>query len=273
MPSQYRPQILGWIGDLDKGSKNISGADDRLLYANDNYCAFLRKTSSDQVFYLCISTIIIVCLFPAIYIFFLLIFDFNPETESFIFITIITLFLTCIFALYISIPELYQNLFTRKGSPIIFNRKTNKVYINESYFFNFTSFKNPIHFLKPNKKRIKEYDWTDLHGVVVHNFSTYSLNTTILMVCEPGTHKTIDHVLLDPLRNGIGSYQVWGWVNNFMCFNDLISLNDGKYTWEQETPFKKDIIQDQGWPEWMVEAFNALSPEHLTEIKQKYHVQ
>ena len=273
MPSQYRPQLLGWIDDLDKGTNYLSGADDRLLYANDNYCAFLRKTSSDQIFYLCISTIIIVCLFPAIYIFFLLIFDFNPETESFIFITIITLFLTCIFALYISIPELYQNLFTRKGSPIIFNRKTNKVYINESYFFNFTSFKNPIHFLKPNKKRIKEYDWTDLHGVVVHNFSTYSLNTTILMVCEPGTHKTIDHVLLDPLRNGIGSYQVWGWVNNFMCFNDLISLNDGKYTWEQETPFKKDIIQDQGWPEWMVEAFNALSPEHLTEIKQKYHVQ
>ncbi|OTP80978.1 DUF6708 domain-containing protein [Gilliamella apicola] len=273
MPSQYRPQILGWIDDLDKGTNYLSGADDRLLYANDNYCAFLRKTSSDQIFYLCISTIIIVCLFPAIYIFFLLIFDFNPETESFIFITIITLFLTCIFALYISIPELYQNLFTRKGSPIIFNRKTNKVYINESYFFNFTSFKNPIHFLQPNKKRIKEYDWTDLHGVVVHNFSTYSLNTTILMVCEPGTHKTIDHVLLDPLRNGIGSYQVWGWVNNFMCFNDLIGLNDGKYTWEQETPFKKDIIQDQGWPEWMVEAFNALSPEHLTEIKQKYHVQ
>ena len=273
MPSQYRPQLLGWIDDLDKGTNYLSGADDRLLYANDNYCAFLRKTSSDQIFYLCISTIIIVCLFPAIYIFFLLIFDFNPETESFIFITIITLFLTCIFALYISIPELYQNLFTRKGSPIIFNRKTNKVYINESYFFNFTSFKNPIHFLQPNKKRIKEYDWADLHGVVVHNFSTYSLNTTILMVCEPGTHKTIDHVLLDPLRYGIGSYQVWGWVNNFMCFNDLISLNDGKYTWEQETPFKKDIIQDQGWPEWMVEAFNALSPEHLTEIKQKYHVQ
>ncbi|KES14404.1 putative membrane protein (DUF2207), partial [Gilliamella apicola SCGC AB-598-B02] len=134
MPSQYRPQLLGWIDDLDKGTNYLSGADDRLLYANDNYCAFLRKTSSDQIFYLCISTIIIVCLFPAIYIFFLLIFDFNPETESFIFITIITLFLTCIFALYISIPELYQNLFTRKGSPIIFNRKTNKVYINESYF-------------------------------------------------------------------------------------------------------------------------------------------
>ncbi|OTP80977.1 hypothetical protein [Gilliamella apicola] len=60
MPSQYRPQILGWIGDLDKGSKNISGADDRLLYANDNYCAFLRKTSSDQIFYLCISLICII---------------------------------------------------------------------------------------------------------------------------------------------------------------------------------------------------------------------
>ncbi|MBI0028159.1 hypothetical protein H3S88_02880 [Gilliamella sp. B14448G11] len=274
MPSQYRPQILGWIGDLDKGSKNISGADDRLLYANDNYCAFLRKTSSDQIFYLCISgiiTFLLIFIIPvSIYLLTLIKIDSNSHKAIFLIPLIIILF---VITLYLMIPELYQNLFTRKGSPIIFNRKTNKVYINESYFFNFTSFKNPIHFLQPNKKRIKEYDWTNLHGVVVHNFSTYSLNTTILMVCEPGTHKTIDHVLLDPLRNGIGSYQVWGWVNNFMCFNDLISLNDGKYTWEQETPFKKDIIQDQGWPEWMVEAFNALSPEHLTEIKQKYHVQ
>ena len=43
MLSQYRPQLLGWIDDLDKGPKNISGADDRLLYANDNYCVSLRK--------------------------------------------------------------------------------------------------------------------------------------------------------------------------------------------------------------------------------------
>ena len=274
MPSQYRPQLLGWIDDLDKGTNYLSGADDRLLYANDNYCAFLRKTSSDQVFYLCISgtiTFLLIFIIPvSIYLLTLIKIDSNSHKAIFLIPLIIILF---VITLYLMIPELYQNLFTRKGSPIIFNRKTNKVYINESYFFNFTSFKNPIHFLQPNKKRIKEYDWADLHGVVVHNFSTYSLNTTILMVCEPGTHKTIDHVLLDPLRYGIGSYQVWGWVNNFMCFNDLISLNDGKYTWEQETPFKKDIIQDQGWPEWMVEAFNALSPEHLSEIKQKYHVQ
>ena len=274
MPSQYRPQILGWIDDLDKGTNYLSGADDRLLYANDNYCAFLRKTSSDQVFYLFIFTIVIISYFLiiAIYIYFFDVLIIKENIEIFLVITSCLLIYTI--GMYLTfISEFYQNLFTRRGCPIIFNRKTNKVYINESYFFNFTSFKNPIHFLQPNKKRIKEYDWADLHGVVVHNFSTYSLNTTILMVCEPGTHKTIDHVLLDPLRYGIGSYQVWGWVNNFMCFNDLISLNDGKYTWEQETPFKKDIIQDQGWPEWMVEAFNALSPEHLSEIKQKYHVQ
>ena len=274
MPSQYRPQILGWIGDLGKGTNYFSGADDRLLYANDNYCAFLRKTSSDQIFYFCISffcSVLMIFMIPALsYGLTFIRFD----SEGKLFFSILFFILVCfILVLYLMIPELYQNLFTRKGSPIILNRKTKKVYINESYFFNFTSFKNPIHFLHPNKKRIKEYDWEDLHGIVVHNFSTYPLCTTILMVCEPGTHKTIDHVLLDPLRYGIGSYQVWGWVNNFMCFNDLISLNDGKYTWEQETPFKKDIIQGQGWPEWMVEAFNALSPEHLAEIKQKYHVQ
>ena len=275
MPSQYRPQILGWIDDLDKGTNYLSGPDDRLLYANDNYCAFLRKTSSDQIFYLCISgiiTILLIFVIP-VSIYLLTLINIDSISHMAIFMIPYIIIICFVITLYLMIPELYQNFFTRKGSPIILNRKTKKVYINESYFFNFTSFKNPIHFLHPNKKRIKEYDWADLHGVVVHNFSTYSLNTTILMVCEPGTHKTIDHVLLDPLRNGIGSYQVWGWVNNFMCFNDLISLNDGKYTWEQETPFKKDIIQGQGWPEWMVEAFNALSPEHLIEIKQKYHVQ
>ena len=274
MPSQYRPQILGWIDDLDKGRNYLSGPDDRLLYANDNYCAFLRKTSSDQIFYLFIFTIVIISYFLiiAIYIYFFEVLIIKENTEIFLVITLCLLIYTI--GMYLTfISEFYQNLFTRRGCPIIFNRKTQKVYINESYFFNFTSFKNPIHFLHPNKKRIKEYDWADLHGVVVHNFSTYSLNTTILMVCEPGTYKTIDHVLLDPLRYGVGSYLVWGWVNNFMCFNDLISLNDGKYSWEQETPFKKDIIQGQGWPEWMVEAFNALSPEHLAEIKQKYHVQ
>ena len=78
--------------------------------------------------------------------------------------------------------------------------------------------------------------------------------------------------MLDPLRAGIGSYLVWGWVNNFMCANDLISLNDGKYKWEQETQFKQEIIEGQGWPDWMVEAFNATTHDELTKIKQKYNV-
>lgn len=35
---------------------------------------------------------------------------------------------------------------------------------------------------------------------------------------------------------------------------------------------KKEIIQGQGWPEWMVEAFNASTLDELAEIKQKHHV-
>ena len=276
MPSKYQPQILGWIGDLDKGGNYLTGADQRLLYANDNYCVFIRKTLFDQLFYLslcfillCISSLIL--FFGAKLCHLLLGFTMKEDLTVFIIITIGLI--TCIFALYaIVIPCLFQNLFTRKGSPIIFNRKTRKVYVNESYFFNFKVLRNPLTFLHPNKKRIKEYDWADLHGVVVHNYSRYSLNSTILMVCKPNTNKTIDHIMLDPLRNGIGSYQVWGWVNNFMCANDLISLNDGKYKWEQETQFKKEIIEGQGWPEWMVEAFNATTHDELADIKQKYNV-
>ncbi|MCX8616812.1 hypothetical protein J3U42_00195 [Gilliamella sp. B2923] len=272
MPSKYQPQISGWIGDLVKGGNYLTGADERLLYANDNFCAFIRKTLSNQFLYLCIFLIVFVCLIPVIYVCILLMIDFYTEKEDSILFLIIFIQIISLFAIYVSIPEIYQNLFTRRGSPIIFNRKTGKVYVNESYFFNFKVLRNPLTFLHPNKKRIKEYDWTDLHGVVVHNFSRYSLNSTILMVCKPNTHKTIDHIMLDPLRNGIGSYQVWGWVNNFMCANDLISFNDGKYKWEQETQFKKEIIKGQGWPEWMVEAFNASTLDELAEIKRKYNI-
>ncbi|OCG21131.1 hypothetical protein A9G11_09355 [Gilliamella sp. wkB108] len=272
MPSKYRPQILGWIGDLDKGTQYITGADDRLLYANDNYCAFIRKIKSDQIFYLCIFSFVAIGLIPIMILWLLLIFVYNIYNQLHITILGVSAFIICFIAFYVIIPEVYQNLFTRRGSPIIFNRKTGKVYVNESYFFNFKVLRNPLTFFHPNKKRIKEYDWAYLQGVVVHNFSNYSLNTTILMVCKPHTHKTIDHILLDPARVGVGSYMVWGWVNNFMCCNDLINLNAGKYKSEQEIQFKKEIIKGQGWPEWMVEAFNATSQSELAEIKQKYHV-
>ncbi|MWP47681.1 DUF6708 domain-containing protein [Gilliamella sp. Pas-s27] len=273
MPSQYQPQIFGWISDLEKGGNYLTGADQRLLYANDSYCAFIRKTNSDQIFYLCMSLFLSISMFFVIpgLSYGLMIFKITSETE-FVFYVLVVILICFILVLYLMIPECYQNLFTRRGSPIIFNRKTGKVYINESYFFNFKVLRNPLTFLHPNKKRIKEYDWAHLQGVVVHNFSRYSLNTTILMVCKPHTHKTIDHILLDPLRAGIGSYLVWGWVNNFMCANKLAGLNDGKYKWEQETQFKEKIIKGQGWPEWMVEAFNATSQAELAEIKQRHNI-
>ncbi|KES12711.1 hypothetical protein GASC598B02_000140, partial [Gilliamella apicola SCGC AB-598-B02] len=36
--------------------------------------------------------------------------------------------------------------------------------------------------------------------------------------------------------------------------------------------FKQDMIEGEGWPEWMVEAFNATSLEELAVIKQKYNI-
>ena len=103
MPSQYRPQILGWIGDLDKGSKNISGADDRLLYANDNYCAFLRKTSSDQIFYLCVFTIAFILSIPLIYLSITIILDLDLDSDedTLIFITFIVMLIASFVGLYL----------------------------------------------------------------------------------------------------------------------------------------------------------------------------
>ena len=43
MPSKYRPQIFGWFDDLDKiASYKYESHNDRLIYANNNYCAFIR---------------------------------------------------------------------------------------------------------------------------------------------------------------------------------------------------------------------------------------
>ncbi|MCX8693463.1 hypothetical protein J3U07_03285, partial [Gilliamella sp. B2881] len=194
MPSKYQPQILGWIGDLDKGSNYLTGADQRLLYANDNYCAFIRLVLSTKIFYIFIYTIALILGIGTIILCLDLILNFNSNTEKIILNLGIFIFFVTWFALYLVIPLLYQTLFSHRGSPIIFNRKTGKVYVNESYFFNFKVLRNPLTFLLPNKKRIKEYDWAYLQGVVVHNFSRYSLNSTILMVCKPNTNKTIDHI-------------------------------------------------------------------------------
>ncbi|TEA27385.1 DUF6708 domain-containing protein [Candidatus Schmidhempelia bombi] len=272
MPSKYRPQLFGWIGDLDKGPRSIPLHDDRLIYANDNYCAFRRKTLSDQIFYLFISFIALILGCAATIVGFWLIIDFNPETQTImLFTAVIGTILSCAIV-YIMIPELYQNLFTRRGSPIIFNRKTNKVYVNESYFFNFKFWRNPLTFLLPAKRRIKEYDWDDLHGVVIHNYSRNALTTTILMVCKLGTRQTIDHILLDPAHAGSGSTYVWGWINSFMDFYPSAKINDGQYISDEEAQFKRKVIEGQRWPEWMIEAFNATSPAVLAKIKRRYNV-
>ena len=269
MPSKYRPQIIGWFDDLDKIADTYTWAsyNDRLIYANNNYCAFIRKTFNDKFFYSClyfvgsILMIILVVGCP------LLIFGFNDYK-----LTLIGIFgfITCSFALYLSIPEFYQNAFSRRGSPIIFNRQTGKVYVNESYFFNFKVRRQLKLFLQPKKRRIQEYNWQDMHGVIIH--SGIGLVTTVLMECQPGTHKVIDHVMLDPVRDSTRIKFVWGWINSFMKFYESANIDGGKYKTAEEAKFKKDIIEGEGWPEWMVEAFNATSLEELAVIKQKYNI-
>ncbi|WP_430876422.1 DUF6708 domain-containing protein, partial [Gilliamella sp. G0441] len=139
-------------------------------------------------------------------------------------------------------------------------------------FFSFRFWYNPLVFLHPNKRRIKEYDWEDLHGVVIHNYSPYSLVSDILMVCKPGTNQTIDHIMFDPARKGVGSHLIWGWANNYMIFDKLADSSRSIYPTDQEDKFKRKIINGQGWPKWMIEAFNATTLDELAEIKQKYQV-
>ena len=272
MPSKYRPQILGWFGDLDKGPHSVPLHDRRLIFANDNYCAFIRQEHNDKIFYTCLyfisiilaNGIIIGCLWLAV------LHD-NSKIE-FVDLVVIVCFVTCCFGLYLAIPEFYQNAFSRLGNPIIFNRKTGKVYVNENYFFNFKILRHPKVFLQPKKRRIQEYDWNDMHGVIIHNFSRNALTSTVLMVCQPGTHQVIDHVMLDPARPATGRMFVWCWINSFMVNYESADIDDGEYKTDEEAKFKEDMIEGEGWPEWMVEAFNATSLEELAVIKQKYNI-
>jgi hypothetical protein len=272
MPSKYRPQIFGWFGDLDKGPRLVPLHDDRLSYANNNYCAFIRKIPSDQVFYLCIYIIAVILLCSAVVILSILTYLCDPILETNMFLAALSGVILCFIAMYFVIPEIYHNLFSHRGSPIIFNRKTSKVYVNESDFFNFKFLRHPVVFLQPKKRRIKEYDWDDLHGVIIHNMSRNALSSTVLMVCQPGTHQVIDHIMLDPARAGAGSTFVWGWINSFMVYYKSANINDGEYKSDQEAEFKAHRINGQGWPEWMVEAFNATSQKELAEIKQRHHI-
>ena len=272
MPSKYRPQIVGWFGDLDKGPHSLPLHDDRLIYANDNYCAFIRQEHNDQIFYTCLYFIAIILLNVTIIgCVWLAVLHDNSKIE-FVDLVVIACFITSLFALNYAIPEFYQNAFSRLGSPIIFNRKTGKVYVNESYFFNFKILRHPKVFLQPKKRRIQEYDWNDMHGVIIHNFSRNALTSTVLMVCQPGTHQVIDHVMLDPARPATGRMFVWGWINSFMVNYESADIDDGEYKADEEAKFKTDIIEGEGWPEWMVEAFNATSLEELAAIKHKYNI-
>ncbi|MFQ1007586.1 hypothetical protein B6D12_06350 [Gilliamella apicola] len=272
MPSKYRPQIFGWFGDLDKGPYSIPLHDDRLIYANDNYCAFIRQEHNDQIFYTCLYFIAIILLNVTIIgCVWLAVLHDNSKIE-FVDLVVIACFITSLFALNYAIPEFYQNAFSRLGSPIIFNRKTGKVYVNESYFFNFKILRHPKVFLQPKKRRIQEYDWNDMHGVIIHNFSRNALTSTVLMVCQPGTNQVIDHVMLDPARPATGRMFVWGWINSFMVNYKSADIDDGEYKTDEEAKFKTDMIEGEGWPEWMVEAFNATSLEELSTIKQKYNI-
>ena len=273
MPSKYRPQILGWFGDLDKGPHSLPLHDRRLIYANDNYCAFIRQEHSDQIFYTCLYFVAIILGIILIVGTVMFIFGFNDSKigDQLTIVGIIG-FINCCFALNYAIPEFYQNAFSRLGSPIIFNRKTGKVYVNESYFFNFKILRHPKVFLQPKKRRIQEYDWNDMHGVIIHNFSRNALSSTVLMVCQPGTHQVIDHVMLDPAQPGAGSFHVWCWINSFMVNYESADIDDGEYKTDEEAKFKEDMIEGEGWPEWMVEAFNATSLQELAAIKQKYNI-
>ncbi|WP_392551726.1 hypothetical protein RHO14_09620 [Orbus wheelerorum] len=280
MSSKYQPQQFGWIGDLEKGLSPRSELDDELIYVNNTFCMIGRFRQAQRLsngILMSIAFILGMVLLVLI-IFFALPSKslYSSSSNSGVIFAYIVGFVLTIFANYsFLIPELFKTFFSPKDSPIVFNRKTNKVYINESEFFSFKPRFNPLYLLQARKKNIKEYDWADLHGVAISNYSKVSKNTIMLMACKPGTYDVERSIIFDLGRPGLLALPRWGWVNNYMIDFDLkddqgnsVLLHLADYT-EQTADADLTVY---GWPEWMLDAFNASSLDELAQIKQKHGV-
>ncbi|WP_392561771.1 hypothetical protein RHO12_11700 [Orbus sturtevantii] len=278
MPSKYQPQLFGWFADLDKGACYRSELDEELIYTNNTFCMIRRLGFEERILYgLLISIASILGLLGLLglidLIFYVIQKSFMDNTEIFLYIIACIIVFLLIYCLLL--PELFRTFFSPKDSPIVFNRKTNKVYINESEFFSFKPRFHPKYLLHPRKKTIKEYDWADLHGVAISNYSKVSKNTIMLMVCKPGTYEVERHIILDHGRSGLLNLSRWGWINNYLVDYDLYDEHgEGKLVnlayYEQQTADADLTVY--GWPQWMLEAFNANSLEELTQIKQQHGI-
>ncbi|WP_392561775.1 hypothetical protein RHO12_11720 [Orbus sturtevantii] len=283
MSSKYQPQLFGWFADLDKGACYRSELDKELIYTNNTFCMIGRLSVENRLFSGILFSLAFILSIPLFYIMLFsftlpLFFSYSDIPSDFIelsFLSIIVLIL-CIVADYcFVIPELFRAFFSPKDSPIVFNRKTNKVYINESEFFSFKPRFHPKYLLHPRKKTIKEYDWADLHGVAISNYSKVSKNTIMLMACKPGTYEVERHIILDHGRSGLLNLSRWGWINNYLVNYDLYDEHgEGKLLnlayYEQQTADADLTVY--GWPQWMLEAFNARSLEELAQIKQQHGI-
>ncbi|WP_392561772.1 hypothetical protein RHO12_11705 [Orbus sturtevantii] len=281
MSSKYQPQLFGWFADLDKGACYRSELDEELIYTNNTFCMIKRLSNSERLSYGTLFSMIFILI---MFVFFFSLFCFIlPKISSSFFNTDMKIFMLFIFidiiiiisSYSLFIPELFRVFFSPKDSPIVFNRKTNKVYINESEFFSFKPRFHPKYLLHPRKKTIKEFDWADLHGVAISNYSKVSKNTIMLMACKPGTYEVERHIILDHGRSGLLNLSRWGWINNYLVDYDLYDEHgEGKLVnlayYEQQTADADLTVYS--WPQWMLEAFNANSLDELTQIKQKHGI-
>ncbi|WP_392561773.1 hypothetical protein RHO12_11710 [Orbus sturtevantii] len=285
MSSKYQPQLFGWFADLDKGACYRSELDEELIYTNNTFCMIGRFRQNERLQHnILFSLVFVLCVFLIIGSFhsfiykYFLYFNYSSYLRigNDIFLIAILMNIISIFLCYcLILPELFRAFFSPKDSPIVFNRKTNKVYINESEFFSFKPRFHPKYLLHPRKKTIKEYDWADLHGVAISNYSKVSKNTIMLMACKPGTYEVERHIILDHGRSGLLNLSRWGWINNYLVNYDLYDEHgEGKLLnlayYEQQTADADLTVY--GWPQWMLEAFNARSLEELAQIKQQHGI-
>jgi len=283
MSSKYQPQLFGWFADLDKGACYRSELDEELIYANNTFCMIRRLSVENRLFSGILFSLAFILTIPIIYMsitdfIYPLIFSYTKMPPFFFKICFVFIGggLICVIANYcFLIPELFKTFFSPKDSPIVFNRKTNKVYINESEFFSFKPRFHPKYLLHPRKTNIKEYDWADLHGVAISNYSKVSKNTIMLMACKPGTYEVERHIILDHGRSGLLNLSRWGWINNYLVDYDLYDeQGEGKLlnlAYHEQQTADADLTV-YGWPEWMLDAFNASSLDELAQIKQKYGI-
>ena len=271
MPSKYQPQLSCWREDLYKGIYTTQlhlGNNERLRYANDDYCEFSRRlTGMNPLLRLLMITIATGIILISTFGLYMVIRDIVVGEEYSL------MFLPCgfvaIFIIHFFLSMSLNIFFAPTDFPIRLNRKTGKVYIYDHFLLYFGSWSTFIRSpFRAKEITIKEFDWIDIQGVMTSVSMTLASGGMVrtyrieCVVCEPNSNHIADHFILST-HNSL-YYDEWKWINSYMAFSD--NNLDAEFMPEEEFSWPIKI----NWPEEIDKKSKASSLEEYQRIDDEY---